>query len=259
MNERDTGHLRDMGGTCPGPVPGRTGTHPYRGVLCPAGKRRFWSLRLRESIPCGNSNTSWRASQMTDRGKSQNSAGRARWYASAEFATVWQANLALAWEAQRTLPRCGAKRRTTGEPCRNLALPNGKCRLHGGRTPKGNDWHKAQLVNPGASLRRLEKKERELEKRRAKLEARIAAMTPDELARYQAWHAARAAGPSAGRQRRRDNLRARDTLSRIKEVQGTPESGVQARRLADMLQEMEAAAARLRRTDINDDEGDIFA
>ncbi len=38
-------------------------------------------------------------------------------------------------------PRCGAKRRD-GEPCRGAAMPNGRCRMHGGpstgpRTPEG--------------------------------------------------------------------------------------------------------------------------
>lgn len=31
-------------------------------------------------------------------------------------------------------PRCGAKARSTGEPCRAPAMKNGKCRLHGGKS-----------------------------------------------------------------------------------------------------------------------------
>jgi hypothetical protein len=31
-------------------------------------------------------------------------------------------------------PRCGAKTRT-GSPCRCPAMPNGKCRIHGGLSP----------------------------------------------------------------------------------------------------------------------------
>jgi uncharacterized protein YjcR len=37
-------------------------------------------------------------------------------------------------------PRCGAKTRT-GTPCRSPAMPNGRCRMHGGKSsgaPKGN-------------------------------------------------------------------------------------------------------------------------
>jgi len=32
--------------------------------------------------------------------------------------------------------RCGAKTRAGGE-CKNWAMPNGRCRMHGGKTPKG--------------------------------------------------------------------------------------------------------------------------
>ena len=31
-------------------------------------------------------------------------------------------------------PRCGAKARTTGCPCRAPAMPNGRCRMHGGKS-----------------------------------------------------------------------------------------------------------------------------
>jgi hypothetical protein len=39
-------------------------------------------------------------------------------------------------------PRCGARARRTGAPCRQPAMPNGRCRMHGGmstgpRTPEG--------------------------------------------------------------------------------------------------------------------------
>ena len=31
-------------------------------------------------------------------------------------------------------PRCGAQCRTTGQPCRNPAMTNGRCRMHGGKS-----------------------------------------------------------------------------------------------------------------------------
>jgi hypothetical protein len=39
-------------------------------------------------------------------------------------------------------PRCGARSKRTGKPCRAAAMPNGRCRVHGGmstgpRTPEG--------------------------------------------------------------------------------------------------------------------------
>ncbi len=30
-------------------------------------------------------------------------------------------------------PKCGAHCRTTGNPCRNAAMANGRCRMHGGK------------------------------------------------------------------------------------------------------------------------------
>jgi hypothetical protein len=32
-------------------------------------------------------------------------------------------------------PRCGAHCRTTGNPCRNPSMANGRCRMHGGGSP----------------------------------------------------------------------------------------------------------------------------
>lgn len=38
-------------------------------------------------------------------------------------------------------PRCGAHSRRSGQPCKNGAMKNGRCRMHGGKStgaPKGN-------------------------------------------------------------------------------------------------------------------------
>ena len=34
------------------------------------------------------------------------------------------------------MAKCGAKTKT-GKPCKNSGMPNGRCRFHGGKTPKG--------------------------------------------------------------------------------------------------------------------------
>jgi len=39
-------------------------------------------------------------------------------------------------------PRCGARSKRTGKPCQGAAMPNGRCKVHGGkstgpRTPEG--------------------------------------------------------------------------------------------------------------------------
>ena len=33
--------------------------------------------------------------------------------------------------------QCGAKTKRTGEPCPQPAMANGRCRMHGGKTPSG--------------------------------------------------------------------------------------------------------------------------
>src|SRR5215470_6716046 len=43
---------------------------------------------------------------------------------------------------ENAAPRCGARSKRTGKPCRGAAMPNGRCKVHGGkstgpRTPEG--------------------------------------------------------------------------------------------------------------------------
>ncbi|KAF0142275.1 MAG: hypothetical protein FD153_623 [Rhodospirillaceae bacterium] len=51
-------------------------------------------------------------------------------------------NLARLWASH---PRCSATRAGLASPCQRLAGPNGRCRFHGGRVPKGKDWHRTLL------------------------------------------------------------------------------------------------------------------
>ncbi|WP_369293602.1 HGGxSTG domain-containing protein, partial [Bacillus cereus] len=37
-------------------------------------------------------------------------------------------------EAQMADNKCGAKSRRTGLPCNNYPMPNGRCRMHGGKS-----------------------------------------------------------------------------------------------------------------------------
>ena len=58
--------------------------------------------------------------------------------------------------------RCGARRRADGKPCQQPAMPNGRCRMHGGmstgpRTPQGlersrkanwkHGWYSAEAIS----------------------------------------------------------------------------------------------------------------
>src|SRR5215472_8000860 len=51
-------------------------------------------------------------------------------------------------------PRCGARSKRTGKPCRGAAMPNGRCKFHGGkstgpRTPEGLERSSGQIGNTG--------------------------------------------------------------------------------------------------------------
>ena len=85
------------------------------------------------------------------------------------------ANLKRFNATRHLMPKCGAVRRTTGEPCRNLPLQNGRCRFHGGAVPRGKNWHKVQLANSAGSVAKLDKKIEEVRLRELRRAARVAA------------------------------------------------------------------------------------
>jgi hypothetical protein len=56
--------------------------------------------------------------------------------------------------------KCGAHCRTTGQPCRTWAMPNGKCKMHGGKSPgaprgaKHPNWQGGKYSHEGLELRK---------------------------------------------------------------------------------------------------------
>ena len=130
---------------------------------------------------------------------------QAAWCRSARWREIARQHC-LRMNAQRKAgPKCGAKTRVTGEPCRNPPKTNGRCRLHGGATPKGKNWHKPRWPdrNSPRAMERLNAKLKDQERAAKKRAARLAAMTPDERARHKAWHRARKPGSPADRARAR--------------------------------------------------------
>lgn len=111
------------------------------------------------------------------------------WRQSAEFRAIADAAIRR-FNAERHLhPICGAKAKSTGEPCRQTpAKGRNRCRFHGGATPRGDGpagWHTPGFPNgiPTGKPRSDALKARKRWKRRAE----IAAMTAEELARLEAW------------------------------------------------------------------------
>lgn len=60
---------------------------------------------------------------------------------------------------------CGAHCRTTGEPCKNHQMPNGRCRMHGGKStgrPVIHGHFTNKAVNARAQMLKLNREVREL-------------------------------------------------------------------------------------------------
>lgn len=133
-----------------------------------------------------------------------NRRGRGGWsdyHRSPEFRTKADAALAKYNARRPYLPKCGARRKRDGEPCQNLALGNGRCRCHGGRTPSGDGWHRPVWPNGNApdAERRLYRKLQNLEKAARARAARLRRMTEEERRQYEDWHKARPATSAAER------------------------------------------------------------
>ncbi|WP_330998553.1 HGGxSTG domain-containing protein [Ollibium composti] len=140
------------------------------------------------------------------------------------------------------MPKCGAKRKRDGEPCRNLAMSNGKCRYHGGCTGKGANWGKHRLPPKDAAQweARLARKFAQIERDKRRRAQRLAAMSPEERRRYDAWVKSHQPGPAAERARRRANLKAAADLRAISER-------ADARPLSPELAALEAERRRIER------------
>lgn len=114
-------------------------------------------------------------------------------------------------------PRCGAKTKSTEDqrPCRNLALAGqARCRNHGGKTPKGDEWGLIQWPNGKApdAERKLQQKLKRIERDRKAKAKRLAAMSLEGRQRHNARAKARAKshtpGPAAERVRQRAERKA---------------------------------------------------
>ncbi|WP_449409352.1 HGGxSTG domain-containing protein [Methylobacterium komagatae] len=112
---------------------------------------------------------------------------------------------------------CGAKARSTGEPCRQIPAKGRKrCKFHGGATPKGDGmagWHTPGFPD-GLPTAAREASDIKVARRR-KQRARVASMTPEERARYEEWHRSHEPGSAAARSMSRKNREGRRWLANI--------------------------------------------
>lgn len=166
------------------------------------------------------------------------------WRGSAAQIAVGRAAI-RAWNAKRHLaPKCGAKAKSHGGTCRQIAMANGRCYIHGGKVPSGDGYHRPvwpDASTPGAEAK-LNRKLTDLQRAAAKRAKRVAAMSPEERERHYAWHAARKPGRAAARERdraeRKQNAEAREMMAAPRPVP-TGEAAALERQIAMLRAELD--------------------
>lgn len=179
------------------------------------------------------------------------SAGKQRpWFQTAQHRL--QASAAIsAWNARQRAHgvKCGARRKHDGQPCQQYAMENGRCYYHGGRVGKGKDWHKPRWPKKSApdAAQRLARKIQDLEKAARRRERRLARMSPEQRAEYQAWLRTHQPGDAGARATRRreleQNKEARALLSRDRAPSETLLADPKYRAIIDRLAELRALMA----------------
>ncbi|HSI42022.1 MAG TPA: hypothetical protein VLA00_15880 [Xanthobacteraceae bacterium] len=163
------------------------------------------------------------------------------WRRSAAFKAIAKAACRKMNRLNAQKPRCGAWTRSAGgRPCRNAAMSNGKCHLHGGSTPSGKDWHVTQWPDRNApdADAKWAAKARTLRVAAAKRVRRLKQMTPEQRAEYRAWQRTHKPGPAVKRlAARQDSAQAKAAAERMARPdvhQVTPEHAENRRRLAEL-------------------------
>jgi len=166
------------------------------------------------------------------------------WSRSEASKNAGRASLAKIGVLRRLAKRCEAKRREDGQPCQKPGTgAGGRCRLHGGATPRGDQWHRIQYPAPDAPSYKLESKLRSIERRRLELDVRLAKMTPEERALYEKRRQVNQPSSVADRVRRRQD---RD-MRRLLQNPSTPKpESLEVAALESERAELSALEARLR-------------
>lgn len=156
---------------------------------------------------------------MKNIGKHKRSGG---WRGSAAQIAIGRAAL-RAWNAQRHLaPKCTAMSKTTGMQCRQAAMTNGKCHYHGGKTPRGDQFHVTQWPNKNApnAMEKLSRKLTAKQKEGEARQRRLRLMPAEERRRHDQWHKTHKPGSAKARAAARERLRQdRDARASILRIQ----------------------------------------
>ena len=189
---------------------------------------------------------------------------RLGWSQSVQFRQIGR-DAIRQWNAKRDLmPRCDVVRKSDGGRCRQWPMPNGRCYWHGGRTGRGDSWHLPRYADCStpAGEAKFNRKLRDRKRYAEKRAARLAAMTPEQRARHDAWHRAHAVGAAA--LRRANHERARQSAVTRLLIAPAPRQGLSDPESIRINRALAVAKAKLARLEAasdkptDEDEG-VFA
>lgn len=125
-------------------------------------------------------------------------------------------------------------------------MANGRCWAHGGRVPSGENWHKPVWPNRDApdAEAKLNRKLNDLQRAAAKRAKRVAAMSPDERAAYEAWKRTHKPGPAAARARARRERQEAKQVREILSARPAPAVNSEIVELDKLIAERKAELAR---------------
>lgn len=169
------------------------------------------------------------------------------WRGSAAQIAVGRAAIRAYNKRRHLVPKCGAKAKSHGGPCGQIAMANGRCYLHGGRVPAGDGYHLPVWPDgkaPGA-VAKLNRKLNDLDRAAAKRAKRVAAMSADERAAYEEWKKTHKPGPAAARTRARRALEQAKAQREL--IETFPPRQVPSAESAELAHEIEALRAELKR------------
>jgi len=197
------------------------------------------------------------ASGKVGRGRSP---GVTAWRRSAEWKRIASAYALANLRALAKRPRCGAKAKRTGCPCRQPALANGRCRWHGGKTPAGKQWHQP-LFSPGTTpsgTSKLDQKLHDLAQARKRQRRLVAKMTPDQRSAHERWQKSHNPSQSARLAYRQAKTQAREARAAL-DVIHTP--GPELLRIEELIRRLTLEAEALTNAAVsaaqpNDDDDD---
>lgn len=165
------------------------------------------------------------------------------WARSACFRALGSANMTEFNKRQWAGPKCGAMTKRSGEPCGNPAMENGRCRIHGGKTPRGDQWHRPQWPDAQApdAMAKLNRKLVDRERAAKARQRKLARMTPEERAAHEEWQRTHKPGSAAQRAAAKREREQNAELRRISALPPNPPSP----ELVELRQAIADAEARL--------------